>query len=446
MSSLQKKAIAGSIWVLISYGGSQFLRLVANLILTRLLVPELFGLMTLANTFIIGLQLFSDISVATSIIRSDRGDDPKFLNTAWTIQIIRGCLLWIGCWIIAFPASQFYQERQFVWLIPIIGFSSCFLDGFKSISLMILSRNLEIKKESIINLSTQIITLSVMIIWAYFQPTIWALVIGNIISQIVILFWSFKISSIRHQITWDKKAVDEIFSFGKWIFVSTAVTFVASQSDKLMLGKFLPLEILGIYTVALAFAEIPHNIVFQISIKIIFPLMSKKSHLPLQELQEKIRKKRKWLLIFSALIISCIFCFGDWLIFFLYDERYRKAGWILPLLSLGLWPLVLSLSIDRILYVIGKPFYQTIGTFFKFIYMIILFPLALTKGSLLLGIIVIAFNDIPTYILTNYGLWREGFLNLRQDIICTFILILLLVVLIGIRYVITNDFPTLLKL
>ena len=141
MSSLKQKAIKGTIWTVAGYGGSQFLRLVANLILTRLLVPELFGLMALANTFITGLALFSDVGIQPSIVRSPRGEEAEFLNTAWTIQVIRGCVLWIGCLVIAFPVSRFYEEPKLLWLIPIIGFNSCFLAGFKSTSLATLSRN-----------------------------------------------------------------------------------------------------------------------------------------------------------------------------------------------------------------------------------------------------------------------------------------------------------------
>ncbi len=96
MSSLQKKAIGASVWVIIGYGSSQCLRLISNLILTRLLVPELFGLMALVNTFIIGLNLFSDVGIRPSIIRSERGEDPLFLNTAWTLQVIRGFRISFG--------------------------------------------------------------------------------------------------------------------------------------------------------------------------------------------------------------------------------------------------------------------------------------------------------------------------------------------------------------
>lgn len=84
MSSLKKLAIRGMVWTVAGYGASQILRLGSNLILTRLLFPELFGLMTLVNIFITGLHLFSDIGVGPSIIQNKRGDDPVFLNTAWT--------------------------------------------------------------------------------------------------------------------------------------------------------------------------------------------------------------------------------------------------------------------------------------------------------------------------------------------------------------------------
>ena len=89
-SSLKKQAVRGTIWTVFGYGSSQVLRFGGNLILTRLLVPDLFGLMALVQIFIRGLSLFSDIGIRPSIIRSDRGDDPIFLNTAWTIQVIRG--------------------------------------------------------------------------------------------------------------------------------------------------------------------------------------------------------------------------------------------------------------------------------------------------------------------------------------------------------------------
>ena len=88
--SLRSLALRGSAWTLVGYGGALTLRLASSLVLTRLLFPEAFGVAALVGIFMQGLQMFSDIGVGPNIIRSPRGDDPDFLNTAWTLQVGRG--------------------------------------------------------------------------------------------------------------------------------------------------------------------------------------------------------------------------------------------------------------------------------------------------------------------------------------------------------------------
>jgi O-antigen/teichoic acid export membrane protein len=88
---------------MLKFGGENILRLGSNLILTRLLFPEAFGLMALVTVFLTGLKMFSDFGLNASIIRSARGDDPIFLQTAWTVQILRGVMLWLISVMLAGP-------------------------------------------------------------------------------------------------------------------------------------------------------------------------------------------------------------------------------------------------------------------------------------------------------------------------------------------------------
>ena len=48
----------------------------------------------------------------------------------------------------------------------------------------------------------------------------------------------------------EKTSVQELFSFGKWIFLSTAMMFLATQSDRLLLGKIFPMALFGVYNIA----------------------------------------------------------------------------------------------------------------------------------------------------------------------------------------------------
>lgn len=442
MSSLEKKAITQSFWVIFGFGGSQFLRLIGNLILTRLLVPELFGLMALVQTFVMGLYLFSDIGITPSIIRSKRGEDPIFLNTAWTIQVFRGVGIWICCLIMTYPVAIFYGETKLLWLIPIIGFTAV-ISGFSSTSLSSLNRRINLKKLTTIELTTQIISIVITVVWAYFQRSIWALVVGTFVSKIIKVYLSYRISNIKHRFVWEKEALQELISFGRWVFVSTAITFLALQSDKLILGKFFPLEILGVYTVALNFAEIPKKIASKLADKILMPAVSQRIDLPRQQLRKKILNKRKFLLIMSMFIVALMFCFGDTLILLLYEENYQDAAWILPLLALGLWPIILVDSIGKSLFSLGKPQYNAFASGFKFIYMCVLLPLVLFNQPISWGIVVIAFNDVPIYLCISYGLIKEGLSCLLQDFVFTIGLIVLIGILVGLRYYILGTLPVL---
>lgn len=145
MTSLKKLAIRGTVWTIAGYGASQVLRFGSNLILTRLLFPELFGLTALVNIFITGLHLFSDIGIGPNIIQNKRGDDPAFLNTAWTLQVIRGFGLWFCCLLISWPVAKFYGEPQFLWLIPIVGLGTI-ITGFNSTALCTLNRHMSVRQ------------------------------------------------------------------------------------------------------------------------------------------------------------------------------------------------------------------------------------------------------------------------------------------------------------
>ena len=433
-TSLKKQAIRGTIWTIFAYGTSQTLRFGSNLILTRLLIPELFGLMALVQVFIRGLTLFSDIGIRPSIIRSDRGDDPVFLNTAWTIQVIRGFGLWLCCLIIALPVANYYKDARLIWLIPIVGFSTI-ISGFNSTSLASLNRHMEVGKLARLELWIQIISLVILIAWAALSPTIWALVGGNLVSLSLMALWSHRLNTGKpNRFAWNKNVIAEITSFGKWIFVSTAMTFLASQADRILLGKFFSLELLGVYVVAFTFADIPRQVSIKIGTQVIFPAISQLTGLPRNQLKAKILKKRWQMLLLLAFIVTTLVCFGDIVILRLYDSRYDRAAWMLPILALGLWPLLLCTTIDRFLVAVGKPNYLAYGNFFKFVYMIVAIPLGFSKMGILGVIIAIAINDIPYYVAVHYGLWREKLTLIVQDFQATIILIGSIALVLTIRY------------
>jgi O-antigen/teichoic acid export membrane protein len=428
--SIRKLAIRGTIWTVASYGISNVLRFGSNLILTYLLAPRLFGLMALVNTFVIGLHLFSDIGIGPSIIQSRRGDDPKFLNTAWTLQVIRGFQIWIVCLVLALPAAHFYNEPTLVWLFPIVGLTTV-INGFGSTALFTLNRHLSVRQLSVYELGGQVVGIVVMVTWAWFDRSIWALVMGGLVSSLIQLIWSHRIvAGVRNHFCWEKDSVHEIITFGKWIFVSTALTFLATQSDRMVLGKLFTLDLLGVYGIAFSLADIPKQVVMAVSGKVIFPAFAKFAELPRLEFRQKIHRNRRLMLLATAIGLAGMVSFGD-LIVQIYRDEYAAAAWMLPILAVGVWPAILNATLGPSLLAIGNPRYSTYASFWGAVFLI---------GGVLLGfrlagpvgaVFAVSFSNLPSYLATTYGLWREKLSCIRQDVKATLLFLGLTILLIS---------------
>lgn len=433
MTSLKKLAIRGAIWTIVGFGGIQILRFGNNLILTRLLKPEYFGLMALVTTLRVGLELFSDIGIAQNIVNSKRGDEPAFLNTAWTLQAIRGVVIWIICVLLAFPAAKFYNDQRLLWLIPIAVLYSV-LDGFSSTSQHTLHRRMELGKLTLYDLILQICFFSTLCVLVWLYPTIWTLAIGMVVGGIYKLVSSYwLIPKYSNRFAWEPEAVQEILNFGRWMFIASALMFAAEQADRLVLAKVLSFQMLGVYTVAYTLASLPREVIKHLSHRVIFPAISQQADLPRSSLRAKILRQRRLMLIGFAIVLAILVAIGDLVIAVLYDKRYADAAWMMPILCSGIWFSLLFYTISPALLAISKPLYSAQSNFARFGIITLGVPLAHYYFGVLGAIIVIALSDLPLYIVNLYGLWREKLTCFSQDIQATVFFIGVLILFLAIR-------------
>jgi O-antigen/teichoic acid export membrane protein len=246
--------------------------------------------------------------------------------------------------------------------------------------------------------------------------------------------WSHRL--LPHQpnrLAWDKEAAQKIFTFGKWIFFSTALTFLASQADRLILGKLLSPTVLGLYGIAYTFADVPRQVIIALSGKVIFPTFSKLANLPRETFRAKILKNRIPILLALAAGLPILVSFGDYVIFILYKKEYYEAAWMLPIIALGIWHTTLYSTMSPALLALGKPIYNTLGYLFTLIgivtFLLVGYHLMGIKGA----VMAVAVGDLPFYAVTMYGLWREKLGCFKQDLWATALFICLLVALIFVR-------------
>ncbi|WP_375227273.1 oligosaccharide flippase family protein [Roseobacter sp. S98] len=337
------RALRGSGLTLIGFGGSNILRLVSNLILTRLLFPEAFGLMALVQVFTTGLQMFSDIGINTSIIQSKRGEDPDFLNTAWTLKIIRGFILWLFACALAPLAAWIYDEPMLLLLLPVVGFNSV-IRGFATTKMTVLHRNLKLGRQTFLSLGTQAIGIVIMTVLAWWLESVWALVIGGLAtSAFNVVLMHYIMPGMSNRFRFEKEAFWEIIGFGKFILLSTLATFLINQGDRAILGGYISMAELGIYNIGFFMGTVPWILNKAINNKVLFPLYRLRPPNQSTVNRDKIFRARRIFTLATLSASAFMAFFGNEVITLLYDDRYLLAGPMVILFSLVIVP---SIVID----------------------------------------------------------------------------------------------------
>jgi O-antigen/teichoic acid export membrane protein len=359
---LRQIFLHGSAWTLLGYGAQQGFRFVGNLILARLLFPEVFGLMALVNIFIQGMKMFSDIGIGPSIIQHQRGEDESFLRTAWTIQIVRGVGIWLCVCLIAWPVARIYGQPLLFLLLPAAGVANL-ISGVNSMSLFTLNRQMRLGRLTAVRVSSQVVGLLTIVALAWFfryrlgwhEECAWAMVIGGIVSSVVkVVLSHIWLPGIRHRPAWDAEAARDIVHFGKWILASTALAFLAQQGDRLILGGVLTIAELGIYSIAFFLSQALVMAIRTLARRVLFPVYSQLLRERPADLKARVFKIRVVLLA-GALPLCCALAIGgDELVGLLYDDRYRTAGWMLQLLAMGAVADVINTSISPIVLAAGS--------------------------------------------------------------------------------------------
>jgi len=327
---------------MVGYGASQILRLGSNLLLTRLLAPEYFGLMALINVLMIGLNMFSDLGLGPNIVQSRRGDDPRFLNTAWTVQFLRGCAIWLCSIVGAWPFAMFYDDPRLLWLVPVVGFSAV-ITGLNSMKVFSAQRHIDYARLTLIDLASQAASVALMVGWAMWQASVWALVGGWLFGNLVKMVATHTaMPGPRDRFSWDPASVHELIGFGKWIFVSTILSFAANSAGSLILGKVVSMAEVGVFSIAVTLAKGVEQAFETISSRVLLPVFARIKALPIAEVRARLLKVR--LAVMGAFLpaLWALAIFGQHVMELLFDQRYRGGGWILQLYAVSAMPGIIS--------------------------------------------------------------------------------------------------------
>ncbi|HDD64648.1 MAG TPA: lipopolysaccharide biosynthesis protein [Firmicutes bacterium] len=401
--SLHTRTVRSGGWAFLQRGIERFFNFVRTVVLARLLSPNDFGIFGICCLAISTLKTFTESGFNVALIQKKTDIEP-YLNTAWSVNLLRGvfwaCILFWSSSIV----SNFFNAPEAISVLRVLAILQ-FINSIQNIGIVCFQKELQFYKIFLLHLTVGIIGLVTGITMAYLLRNVWALVYASVATSLAGLIFSYLLHPFRPRFFLDLKKAKELFNFGKWIWVSNILVFLMMQGDDIFVGKFLGSVYLGFYQMAYRISNLPATELTHTISKVTLPAYSKLQD-DLFKLKEGFLKVLKIITFFSFLFAGLIFTFAPE-----FTKIFLGKKWmfIVPSMQILVWWGVIRAmvgSMSSVFVAIGKPDIVTKCQLVQVIFMfLLLYPLTkkwnIAGTSLAVLISAFVMLVIRTYIFMN---------------------------------------------
>lgn len=281
-SALFSRAMSAGFWASALRLTVRVMMLVRTIILARLLAPEDFGLMAVATISILFVEGITDSGVDAALIQKKEGVE-RYLNTAWTMQIVRSTLT---AAVVAGGApyiASFFGAPEAETIIRVLAIGIV-IKGFTNIGVVRFRKDLRFDRQFALDMAGRgtefVVSIAIAVVW----HSVWALVFGVLAGVVVRFVTSYVIDPYRPRLAWTWDYVKNLFGFGKWILVTNVTSFAVSNVDDILVGRYLGVTSLGYYRMAYNLSQAVAAEIMVVTSEVAYPTYAK-----LQDSIERLR-------------------------------------------------------------------------------------------------------------------------------------------------------------
>ena len=400
------RMLRATVWSLSTLIFGQTLRVVSTLIISRLLSPDVFGVMTIVFILQSLVYMLCDVGLVQLVMRSKRVEHTDFLSTVWTVQILRGFVIWGISLVVAllmiiagsnglFPVGSVWNAPELPALIAVTAFGTV-IGGFQSTRVLIAYRDMNVKPIALIELTAQATGIVALILLAIFFKTAWVFVISGLVTSVTAtLLGHLILAGPRDRLGWEKATLLEIYEAGGWIILGSLSYFASANADRLLLAAWITPTELGLYSIPLNLIGLIEMVGLRMVTSILQPALNETARIAPSVLGKQLHRHR---MLFDAgylFIAGMLFVVAKPLILLMYDPRYAGAGHILQMLSLLLVFSRYQHIIGAVYIALGQPRLMAGVSVVRLIAILIFLPLGFYLWSFEGALIGIVLHQVP---------------------------------------------------
>lgn len=170
--SLKKQALSGIAWTFAQQTGVQLINFGVQIVLARLLMPEMFGLVAMINVFIAIGKLLMDGGMTTSLIRTENPNHLDY-STVFSTNILVSLGLY-GLIFLGAPYISAFNDQPILTDLVRVFALSFVINAFVAVHVAKLTKEMNFKKQMTIQIPSTLIGGATGVTMAYLGYGVWA--------------------------------------------------------------------------------------------------------------------------------------------------------------------------------------------------------------------------------------------------------------------------------
>jgi len=317
---VQQNVATSTAWSGISLVTTTAIQLVRSIIFARLLMPDDFGVLALANVLTQFVLIFANFGFNASVIYQ-KEVDRQDLSTCWWSNLAVDGLVAVICCIVAWFSRDRGPDPRIPWVVAMLA-TQFVITAVGSINLALMRRQFMFKKIAIINMSGALaIPIVAATCVAGLGWGVYGLAMGLIVGNLVMSVLNFAFLPWLPSFSFSRERLRRHLSYGGWFLGVHVATYINGNLDRTLVGMRLDTTQLGYYEYA---ANIPLTVATQLSTAInsvLFPAFSSLQD-DLDKLGDLLRKVYRYNAFIVYPMLAGMALVADDFVLTMYGEKW----------------------------------------------------------------------------------------------------------------------------
>ncbi|MCA8951732.1 MAG: oligosaccharide flippase family protein, partial [Planctomycetes bacterium] len=353
------RTLASLFWQFLGVGGQRIVQLVAPIVLWRLL-PEtdlgLFAIVLAGIGVIESLTVFVGEQVS---IWSDRGAERRYLDTVFTVRVLRSLVITAVLVPLAWPFAWFFRDpatEARYWLpgLFLVLALNGLLDSVQSPARAAHMKGLDFRRVALGDFVAALLGTGLTLLFAWLWRDVWSLLIGHLAATAIRSIVSYVVAPHWPRPNFDRDTLKELLHYNLGAAGTPFLLVMIFSSGALVLGKIIGKSAVAVYDGAGRLAKLPEDVFLRVLAPVAVP-----AYVVVKDDQARLARAwlgavRAFLLVGTPMTVAMAWC-GDALPRAAFGDKYVAVPGLFALLSVHGGLAGLKSVIGPLFWAVGRP-------------------------------------------------------------------------------------------